>query len=301
MKILFNGVFGSHLYGLSRPQSDTDYKGLFVPTLEDVVFGNFQPVIEKQTDDIDTSLYAIGKYFSMLDKGDTVSVDMIHTPKEFTLNSTPAWDEIQKNRSGIYCKNMRGILGYIKTMSTKYGHKVRRYQEMQELNNWLHVYHDSVRVAETTIPEQIMRSDFKYITFTPHKDNIIANIDICGSRNQITCRMEHLKTCLEQKISRYGDRTVVSSHSGGDWKALSHAVRAIIQLEEIIDTRDLVFPLVRADEIMKIKLGQVPQEDAVSIITDMYDSVTEKLEASDLPEYNDMSKIKDIIMEEYNG
>jgi len=36
MNTIFNGVFGSHLYGLNTPTSDKDYKGVFMIELIEV-------------------------------------------------------------------------------------------------------------------------------------------------------------------------------------------------------------------------------------------------------------------------
>ena len=301
MRIMFNAKFGSHLYGLERPESDTDYKGIYVPKLKEVIMARCKNTIEYTSDTVDTSYYSIGKFVSILSKNDTVSMDMLHTPNQFVVQKDIHWEAMQANRADVYCKNMRGLLGYIKTMSSKYGHKAQRRKEMIELLSWMECLEDHVKIANTTLPEQVMSSGFKYISFTPHHGHIIANIDVCGGRHQITSSVYHLKQALNSKIKQFGNRTKAGAEQGGDWKSLSHALRVLIQLEEIIDTRDLIFPLVRKDEIMKVKLGQLPQADVVSIITDGYDRVIEKLESSDLPEYNNMTRFEDILMSIYES
>lgn len=39
MNLIVQMVFGSHLYGTDTPKSDTDYKGIFLPTKEQVFLG----------------------------------------------------------------------------------------------------------------------------------------------------------------------------------------------------------------------------------------------------------------------
>ena len=303
MKILFDGIFGSHLYGLSRPESDRDYKSVYLPTMQQLVLNVYKDTIETQSPEKDSTLYALNAFVKNLGKCDTVSMDMIHTPKEFTLASSNVWESMQEHRSDLYCKNMRGILGYIRTMSSKYGHKVQRYEEIKELHDFARIIRRDapghIKVSDTDLPEIVMKSKFKYITFNPHHESIIANIDVCGSRHQISVSLDNFINSLDSALTKFGKRVQKSAETGGDWKSLSHSVRVLIQLEEIIDTRDLIFPLVRADEIMPIKLGQVPQDDVISIISDSYDRITEKLEASDLPEYNDMANIINVLMEQY--
>lgn len=298
LNVIFNGVFGSGLYGLSTPTSDEDFKGIYLPTKKQLVFNDYKDSIEKQTEEIDTTYYAVTKFIKILEKCDTVSMDMIHTPEQFTIETSTLWGKIQSLRGSIYCKNMRGILGYIRTQSSKYGHKVDRYNEMFSLMDMLYYLDDDGKVEDTTLPEMVRGSEFKYIKYTPSKGDVRANIDVCGSRYQINANVSYLREGLTAKINRYGKRTKKGSLQHGDWKSLSHAYRVLLQLEEIIDTRDLIFPLAYAPEIMKIKLGNLTQECVMSMINDKFEEVTSKLEGSDLPEYSDVSGIKDLLMEE---
>lgn len=297
-QVIFNGLYGSHLYGLNTPNSDMDYKGVYIPKLGDLVFRNYKDTIENQTKEVDTTFYALPKFISILSKCDTVSMDMIHTPEDFTIKATPLWYKLRSLRSDLYCKNMRGILGYIRTQSSKYGHKVERFKEMKEFYSWLTHTEDSSTVKETTLPEQVKQSGFKFIHYTPEKDNISANIDVCGSRYQLNAQVGYLKSGIKKKIDRYGERTLKGSLSGGDWKSISHAYRVLIQVEEMVDKRDIIFPLVKAEEILNIKLGNLDQDTVMSMISEKYEEVMEKLENSDLPEHNDVSRMKEVIMEE---
>ena len=40
MKTIMKGYFGSHLYGTSTPESDVDFKEIYVPHARDVLTGN---------------------------------------------------------------------------------------------------------------------------------------------------------------------------------------------------------------------------------------------------------------------
>ena len=39
LNVIMKTVFGSHLYGLSTPESDMDFKGVFVPTAREIILG----------------------------------------------------------------------------------------------------------------------------------------------------------------------------------------------------------------------------------------------------------------------
>lgn len=49
MKILVKAVAGSHLFGTNGPQSDKDFKGVFLPSAEDILLGKFDQTIHQST------------------------------------------------------------------------------------------------------------------------------------------------------------------------------------------------------------------------------------------------------------
>lgn len=294
--VIFNGTFGSHLYGLSTPNSDIDQKGVYIPDMRSLVFNKYKDSIERQSIELDTTFYAITKFTRILSKCDTVSFDMLHTPKEFTIVSSPLWLKMRSYRSDLYCKNMRGILGYIRTQAMKYSHKVDRFVEMKELLSLISKVKSSDKLADTILPEIVKTAGFKFINLTPKKGDVLGNIDVCGSRYQLNAQVTYLEDGLKAKIARYGERTLKGSLSGGDFKSLSHAFRVLLQLDELIETRDLIFPLVKAPEILKVKLGELTQDTVMKMINDLYDVVTVKLENSDLPDESNIKNIEDCIL-----
>ena len=42
---IIKSVFGSHLYGTDTPESDRDYKGIFIPSMEDCVLNQIKNTI----------------------------------------------------------------------------------------------------------------------------------------------------------------------------------------------------------------------------------------------------------------
>ena len=88
--VIFLTKFGSHLYGTDTPESDTDYKGVYMPTREEILLNRVPKQIsfdsnksneKNNKDDIDCQLYSIHYFFDLLVKGETVAIDMIHSTK----------------------------------------------------------------------------------------------------------------------------------------------------------------------------------------------------------------------------
>lgn len=81
MRLLAKFIHGSHLYKLNTETSDEDYKGIYLPELEDIILGNIKDTINLSTnksnnknssDDIDYEVYSLHKWVKLLSKGEFV-------------------------------------------------------------------------------------------------------------------------------------------------------------------------------------------------------------------------------------
>ena len=72
MQLIVKTVFGSHLYGTDTPESDKDFKGIFMPSKKEIFLGKIPKSISESTkkgseskntaEDIDTEIYSL-QYF----------------------------------------------------------------------------------------------------------------------------------------------------------------------------------------------------------------------------------------------
>ena len=82
-KVIYVTVYGSKLFGTDTPDSDTDYKGIFIPSMQDVLLKRdiehytYTTNTQGKNDrsDIDLQLYSIYKWFDLLKKGETRALD----------------------------------------------------------------------------------------------------------------------------------------------------------------------------------------------------------------------------------
>lgn len=310
--LVFAGVYGSHLYGLHRNGSDVDVKGVYMPTLRSVVFNQHKETIERQSDEFDSTFYSCQKLIACLARADIVTMDMIHTGDSQTIVSSRVWDKLRRLRGYLYNKEMRGILGYIKTQTAKYGHKIDRVEELRDFlklceETKISFESRDLKIDETYLAAHAIERKYKFIKFIPGGLTEVTNqptqaaIEICGKKYQTSAQLSYMIDGINNMLGQYGSRVENSIKSGGDWKALSHSLRGIIQLEEIIETGDLQFPLKRAPEIMKVKLGEIPADVAASLVTEGCDRVSEKLEKSGFPDKPNMAPMMDVIMNHYGS
>ncbi len=256
--------FGSHLYGTDTPMSDTDYKSVFMPQLySDLILARLQPVIpfhtkeiesQKNTpNDVDNEFFSLHEFINLACEGQTMALDMLHAPKNMLIHSSWVWDDIVKERSRFYTRNLSSFVAYARKQASKYGIKGSKLSTAKEFLALLNWYPDDAPLSEfwDTLPPED-----DYIHY-PVSKSPIRHIQICGKTIQETFKVGYTKTIIQRLISAYGQRAEQASRNEGiDWKAVSHAMRASFQMKEILTEGNITFPLREAQYIKDIKAGK---------------------------------------------
>ena len=95
--------------------------------------------------------------------------------------------------------------------------------------------------------------------------------------NKEKIKKEKLNSNLIQKyIYIYSQKT--------DFKALSHALRIAQEVQELLKTGFIKFPLDNRDELRNIKSGDAEAQEVIDKVRDILDEVDILLLESDLPE-----------------
>lgn len=298
MRTVMKGYFGSHLYGTSTPESDVDFKEIFVPHPRDILLGtamnhtnlNTNNTASKNTkDDVDHELYSLKYFFKLAAEGETVALDMLHTPPELVVKSDlpDVWKFIQDNRSRFYTTNMKAYLGYVRKQASKYGVKGSRLAALRGVlaivnqipEQWVDYQEDGSTKQRRTrvedIKHRLPENEFCEWVFHNHeKTGPQTFYTVLGRKYQTTLSLIELKQSLNKLDAEYGERArKAEANEGIDWKALSHAYRAGYQLLEIYQTGDLVFPLREASIIKLIKAGELPFKEVQELLEDTVDLV----------------------------
>jgi len=269
MNLIVKSIFGSHLYGTNNKNSDTDYKGIYLPTMDDCYLNNISKSINNSTgnddskngkDDVDEEIYSLQYFMRLALKGEMIVIDMIHTPDEFVVKKhSYLWDALRYNRKMFYSKTLHGYLGYIKTQTSKYGVKGERLDSMIKFKEFLSSKpsHEKLSVMWDELPQN---------EFAMYVENIynptIGMYECCGKKFHDTVTVEYTLDIITRLSDNYGARAKMARDNEGiDWKAVSHAFRACYQLIEIYKTGDLIYPLERAEYIRDIKEGKLHFKD----------------------------------------
>jgi|TARA_A100001391_G_scaffold132462_1_gene91552 predicted nucleotidyltransferase len=287
-RLVVVSLHGSMLYGLEREGSDVDVKAVYLPSFEDLLLG--ESIKTKNIKDvnlnIEIEIKSLPSFLKSCKSCDTNCIDMLWTPDEMIMNWTSIWEDIRSHRKDLLSKNMKGLIGYIKKHTHTYSNKIQRYQEMSTLLEEVNYVEDNVKLSDTTLPEIIKRNSFKYVKFvTQVTDHEQQYLEVCGKKYILSWECKLLKEALKKELDRYGKRSKDGDKKGMDSKSLSHALRVLLQLKELIETKNITFPLVNSDYIKKVKLGEVESEkEVIDTIDELFEEVMMLLDLSDLPE-----------------
>lgn len=308
-KIVMETIFGSHLYGLNTANSDTDYKGIFIPDAKDILLGTAPKTIQSSTgdkhskntkDDIDRQMFSLSKFISLACEGDTVAIDMIHADDSKLVVNSETWQYIRDNRQRFYTKKLTGLFGYVRKQASKYGIKGSRFAALREVVEYIKTIDDSRKVGD--FKEYFPLNEFAYWIFATDKNGVNQIFyEVLGRKFQQTVSVKEMKTSLFKLWEEYGDRArLAEANQGVDWKALSHALRGGYQLINIYKYGDLVYPMEQNPLILSVKTGNMPFNEVQEELEKVVQEVEILAENSHYPSSVDKKFWEDFLEEIYS-
>lgn len=217
MKTIVRMHFGSHLYGTATPESDRDYKGIFLPETRDVLLGKIPKTVAENTnrdpnqknspEDVDLELYSLHYFLELALKGETVALDMLHAPWGALIEKSLTWASLVSNRERFYTKNLRSLVGYARRQAAKYGVKGSRLADARRVLDILKAAGEGARVGELDLPA------LEHGLWIEPEGGV-RSYQICGKLLQETARAEHYVETMERFIEEYGHR---AKRLAGGW------------------------------------------------------------------------------------
>lgn len=329
VKLIYLVKFGSHLYGTNTPASDTDYKGLFLPSKEQLFLQNVSKHITYSTgdgggkntaEDIDVQLWSLQYFLSLVSKGETNALDLLYSftyPEIVEYIDTPMGDIHNLHNKLFDIRHCKAFVGYAISQAKKYGIKGSRlgvlkkvYELIPELLKGLpsKLQMDITEIRLSSILNEIVERCYdtsycftKMIGAKGHEP--VNSLILCGKVHQGSIKLIEFIQRVNTEYERYGKRAEEAEKNNGiDWKALSHAVRALGQMRQLIDNGIIQYPLYNAKEILDIKLGKSTFKEVEKIIYEGIAEIDAKLNDPNLEIFNkkDKNVINGIILGAYN-
>jgi len=286
--------FGSHLYGTNTPDSDLDYKGVFMPSEREILLGNIPESLTFNTKtgsgkntskDKDEEYYSLHYFLKLAREGETVALDMLHAPYEFceffSVEGERIWTILALNKHNLYTKNLKAFLGYCKKQASKYGVKGSRLADAENVFNFLHNENINVKIKDVwdSLPEgENIRKTVD--------DKGIRIYEVCGRKIQETVYVSYACEIVKKFYDSYGERAKLAKENKNiDWKAVSHAIRVAYEMKEIYEHGTITFPLKEAVLLRCVKTGLLDYTTEVApLLERLVDEVEELSSNSHYPE-----------------
>ncbi|MCK5537558.1 MAG: nucleotidyltransferase domain-containing protein [Bacteroidales bacterium] len=311
---------GSKLYGTDTPDSDTDYKGIFIPSeisvlmktdLDSYSKDSNSMNIKNSADDIDFTLHSIYSFFNHLAKSETGAVDVLFSMfREDTIiyQDLKFIAFMKTNYTQFLNSHMKSFIGYALGQTKKFGIKGARYENLVTFTAYIKSLSEP---KDTKLKKLFGKFEnethaYKYIKMViadgPKTSQIrmtIPYLSVLGKlfHGQIT--LEYFITRLEEQVNQFGNRTktIAATTSKTDFKALSHSYRIASEVEELLQTQFIKFPLKDATKIREIKQGNCDIETVIQEISSILANVDVLLETTIIPKSLDVLKLRQQILQ----
>lgn len=312
---IVNMKFGSHLYGLATPNSDVDFKGVYLPSLNELLLGNYaksfkhstgNPHEKNQPGDVDQEVIALPTFIKFACDGETFAIDMLHC--EEPLVSSDLWEELVSKRTKFYSRNLKAFVGYVKRQAAKYGVKGSRLADVSKIitelehiksaTNWFHTL--VVKDFKECLP---VGEYAKWVDAENHQTGKQTFYEVNGRKYQDSLTLEALYNALKAMYDSYGHRAKLAEQNEGvDWKAVSHALRVAYQARDIYENGDFKYPLAETEFLLAVKQGRLDYTKEVApVLESLVDEVDALANASLLPEKVDRNYWDQWLLDVYHN
>lgn len=281
--LLYLTLFGSQLYGTDTPgKSDIDVRGIFLPCMEDAALGELPHSLHwssgdnesrNAANDVDIDLWSVQHWLlKLLPVGDTGATDMLFSPSNTacTLFRDPRLDAVFDHPELLYdVKNCRAYADYSLGQAKKYGIKGSRLGALRSIHTWLlnncpEPSHE-IRLKDILPELAAACCDNKYCVIQELDGQPV--LQLCGKIHVGNIRLREFVRRVIADMEHYGARAIAAEQNQGvDYKALSHALRAFDQMEELYATGKITFPLATREQLKAVKHGDIPWSELEDII-----------------------------------
>jgi hypothetical protein len=329
MKSIFGTVAGSFLFGTSVERSDIDIRGVYIPSLNDIVMQRVKvdnaPLRELDTaaiykqargiamrygfgtpeDGDDVNSMPLHHFLSLVASGEVTTTELMFAPNHFWITDMTdyfVWLEVQKIRSKIVTKQIKRAVGFCNGIYMQFGVRAERLSAAIEARDLIKGLVDSH--SHNALLGAYER-DFLPLTELDHieldsDDHNIKMLRVCGRGLQYTATVGNALNVLEGAVASYGKRANASLNpERKDWKSVMHALRVSEQTIELLKDGEIRFIRPNSGYLREVRSGERPMDEVTAKIDENMAVMNELVETSDLPETADMNAIEELVKELY--
>lgn len=165
------------------------------------------------------------------------------------------------------------------------------YNVLQGTKNFLQEWKDAIVTPQV---HHLLEDDSYELNINSLIDNKHVKIDeldnkgkkekylyVCGVQHQFNLELKRFAQRLEEKINKeYTSQRTIDAADGNDWKALSHAIRILFEIKQLLEIQTIQFPV--HPIVKQIKLGQISREDIDNLFDNTFQDIMEQIKQNKL-------------------
>jgi predicted nucleotidyltransferase len=161
-KPLYLVIRGSHAYGTNVETSDTDYAGVFIQSMDDILGNKYTEQINDDTND--TVIYEVRRFLELLGSNNPTVLELLNTPEDCIIYKDPAFDLILNDKERFITKICaKSFGGYAKQQISKAkGQNKKQNWEKDKVTRKEVLDFVYVIDGEKSIPWKTWNEDFQY-------------------------------------------------------------------------------------------------------------------------------------------
>lgn len=127
LNIIFKVKVGSHAHGTNIPESDEDFKMVYLQKPEDVLNYGYQEQVNLSKD---STAYELRRFIELCSTGNPTMLELLYSPEDCIIYKHPIFDQILDNKQKFLSKSCRWSFG---------GYAISQIEKAKGLNkkmNW---------------------------------------------------------------------------------------------------------------------------------------------------------------------
>lgn len=303
--IILLGLGGSHAYGMDKPSSDLDVRGIALNSKPEILLGrDFEQIVETNTD---TTVYSFNKMIELLTKSNPNTIEILGLKPEHYLYLTDIGQELLNNRKMFLSKLcIHSFAGYSSSQLRRMENKAARLVGQAENEAYIL---KSIQNAKYDFKNRYYPYDDNYVNLYIDKavqkgydSEIFMDInlnhyplrDYAGMWNEMKAIVSSYN-----KIGKRNERAISHDKLG---KHMAHLLRLYMMCIDILTKEEII--TYRADEhdlLMSIRNGEFLDNNRqpISAFYDLlneyekkFDDAKKNTSLPDVPNYKRIDEFK---------
>lgn len=135
-RLIFKAIVGSQAYGTATPQSDIDYKGVYMQEVDALIAFGYEPQVNVTKDE---TYYEVRRFIELLRSANPTMLELLYSPEDCIVQTTPQFELIVEHRHRFLTqKCLHSFGGYALA-------QIKKAKGLDKKMNW-----EKARVARKT-------------------------------------------------------------------------------------------------------------------------------------------------------